>query len=543
MRLAAYLFTSRHGIFYFRFPVPKECHPAQKRRHIKVSLSTREPREARRLARLLGLAGQTILARPMVRAMRYDELRDHVRDHFSNMLREFRERSAADGPASGLDMDALRAGQGLSDGDAADWAGVVHAEGADGLLRAFCAARGIAQEPEGRARSLLLAELQKGYREYIARAVEHTAKFETLTLEQATAPTSAERQTRVAHHTVELDALPLADVLSRYFDEIDKTDALAAKTRGEKQDALTLMADLTATKPPSHMTKADAQAIKAALFKLPKNRSKNPKTRDLPLSEALELPGVQRISARTMNVYLGHMQHFFGWAVNNGYASDNLFQGMRIKPKVKDGGEGRVAFSADQLRIMIMHLTDPDSALVRKDVHKWPALIGMFTGMRLNEVAQLEVQDIELQGDVWCISVTPDGDDNKRLKNAASKRRVPVHDRLKACGFLDFYETQKAAGHSRLFPSLTYTAQNGYGRNAGRWFNGRFLAELGLRGHGLTYHCLRHTMVTRLAQANVEEPLIKALVGHIQIGVTYGTYFKGGFLPEQLHAAINKFDF
>jgi hypothetical protein len=50
----------------------------------------------------------------MVRAMRYDDMRDHVRDHFNNMLRVFRERSAADGPASGLDLDALRAAQGLS---------------------------------------------------------------------------------------------------------------------------------------------------------------------------------------------------------------------------------------------------------------------------------------------------------------------------------------------------------------------------------------------------------------------------------------------
>jgi len=216
---------------------------------------------------------------------------------------------------------------------------------------------------------------------------------------------------------------------------------------------------------------------------------------------------------------------------------------MRIKPKAKGGVEGREALSADQLRLMLMHLTDPHSALVRKDVHKWPALIGIFTGMRLNEVAQLEVHDIELQGEAWCINVTPDGDDNKRLKNASCKPRVPVHDRLKACGFLDFYEAQKAAGHSRLFSSLTYTAQNGYGRNAGRWFNNRFLPELGLDGQRLTYHCLRHTMVTRLAQADVEEPLIKALVGHSQTGVTLGTYFKSGFLPKQRLAAINRFDF
>ena len=98
MRLTAYLCTSRHGIFYFRFPLPPEFQPARKRGHIKVSLGTREPSVAQRLARFLTLAGQTILARPKVRAMRYDEMRGHVRDHFGKLLHDFRERSAATGP-------------------------------------------------------------------------------------------------------------------------------------------------------------------------------------------------------------------------------------------------------------------------------------------------------------------------------------------------------------------------------------------------------------------------------------------------------------
>ena len=543
MRLAAYLCTSRHGIFYFRFPVPADSSGVGGRSHIKLSLGTRDPREALEISRFLGAAGQSVISQPKVRNMRYEDMRNHVRDHFSGMLRKYRDRTADEGPADELRMGALRTAQTLAQANDADWLELTQYEDAQALLKAFCEARGISEVPDGREARLLFAEVRKGHREFVERAIEHVSDFDTLPLVQVMPPTNEAARTVPSYISPAPEALSLEDVLSRYFAEIDRTEALATKTRGEKQDALALMAELTGNKPPAHMTKADAQEVKAALFKLPKNRSKNPKTRDLPLSEALELPGVQRIAARTMNVYLGHMQHFFGWALNNGYAADNVFHGMRIKPKTKGGGEGREAFSAEQLRLMFSHLTDPASALVRKDVHKWPALIGMFTGMRLNEVAQLEVQDIEFLGDVWCINVTPDGDDNKRLKNASSKRRVPVHDRLTACGFLDFYEAQKAARHSRLFPGLTYTAQNGYGRNAGRWFNDRFLAELGLSGQGLTYHCLRHTMVTRLAQADVEEPVIKALVGHSQTGVTFGTYFKGGYLPEQLHAAISRFDF
>lgn len=543
MRLAAYLCTSRHGIYYFRFPMPADCHPAGKRSHIKVSLHTRQPGEAGLLTRMLTVAGQSLLARPMLRAMRYDQMRNHVREHFGQLLHDFRERSAASGPAVGLDLDTLRASQGLAEGDASDWATMTYPGGVDGLLHAFCEVREIVPEPEGQARALMVAELQKGYREYVARAIEHTAELDTLKLEQDANPAPRTAPAAVSKAPIEEDALPFADVVSRYFDELERTNALAAKTEGEKRDALALLSELTEDKPPALMTKADAQEVKAVLFKLPKNRNKNPKTRHLPLREMLEVSGIERIAARTMNVYLGHMQSLFTWAVSNGYASENIFSGLRIKRTGRGANEGRRAFSAEQLRIMFAHLTERDSRLVTKDVHKWPALIGVFTGMRLNEIAQLEVQDIELHNEVWCINVTPDGEDNKRLKNSSSKRRVPVHDRLISSGFLEYHQAQKASGHTRLFPELTYSPQNGYGRNAGRWFNERFLLELGLGGQGLVFHCLRHTMITRLAQAGVDEPLLKALVGHSQTGMTFSTYFREGFLPIQLREAINRFDF
>ncbi len=230
MRLATYLCTSRHGIYYFRFPIPADSQPGGSRSHIKVSLSTREPREAETLSRLLALAGQAALSQPKVRNMRYDEMRDHVREHFGQLLRDFHERSAADGPASGLDLDALRASQALSQDAPEDWAALSHPNGADGLLAAFCEARGIVPEPEGRERELLLSELQKGYREYIAEALDHTAAFDTVGLAQTASSAVKPQSDAATSSALEPDTLPLADVVCRYFDELTRSEALAAKT-------------------------------------------------------------------------------------------------------------------------------------------------------------------------------------------------------------------------------------------------------------------------------------------------------------------------
>lgn len=144
----------------------------------------------------------------------------------------------------------------------------------DSLLRDFCQARGVEKMPESRNKALLADVLFKGYCEFYLRTLEHMSEFDTLPLEDGhtAISTAIEAQATVAPNAVE--AIPLSDVVSRYFEELERTNALVAKTQSEKEDALALMAELTGAKPLADMTKADAQKVKAALFKLPKNRRK-----------------------------------------------------------------------------------------------------------------------------------------------------------------------------------------------------------------------------------------------------------------------------
>ena len=40
MQLPSYLSLSRHNVYYYRFPLPKEIHPNNKSSHIRLSLKT-----------------------------------------------------------------------------------------------------------------------------------------------------------------------------------------------------------------------------------------------------------------------------------------------------------------------------------------------------------------------------------------------------------------------------------------------------------------------------------------------------------------------
>ncbi|WP_245538057.1 site-specific integrase [Roseobacter litoralis] len=252
----------------------------------------------------------------------------------------------------------------------------------------------------------------------------------------------------------------------------------------------------------AEITRNDASELKKIVQALPVNRNTKPETRDLPLMEAIEVTGVQKVSVEVVNNHLAMFFRFWDWAERHGHAPQKLFVGMKVA-KAKQTKGGRKAYTKDQTAKLYAELTENHSGLVKKDDHKWGALLGLFTGARLNEIAQLEVGDVAQDDGIWFLNITDDGNKKKRVKANACRRKVPLHSELIRLGFLDWVTTK--AKEPRLFMSFSDDQKDGYGRNLGRWFNGPFLKGIGMKEGGLVFHSLRHTMVRRLAQADVPD--------------------------------------
>jgi hypothetical protein len=82
--------------------------------------------------------------------------------------------------------------------------------------------------------------------------------------------------------------------------------------------------------------------------------------------------------------------------------------------------------------LLLRHLTANPDGLVKKEDHKGPVLIAMFTVSRLNEVAQLHMSDMQGKGGIWCFDFNEA--DGTKLKNNASVRLLPVLSKLLAVG-------------------------------------------------------------------------------------------------------------
>ena len=90
MKLSSYLSPSRHGVYYFRWPLPQS--EGNKRTTLRLSLRTRCPSEAGDIARHLATCGRLVRDNKSLARLRQDEIREHVRRYFVKVLDGYTER-------------------------------------------------------------------------------------------------------------------------------------------------------------------------------------------------------------------------------------------------------------------------------------------------------------------------------------------------------------------------------------------------------------------------------------------------------------------
>ena len=114
---------------------------------------------------------------------------------------------------------------------------------------------------------------------------------------------------------------------------------------------------------------------------------------------------------------------------------------------------------------------------------------------------------------------------DKKLKNASSERVIQIHPKLIDLGFLNFVKAQKKNNSQRLFSHLKLVS-DGYIKNVSRFFNVKWLPEIGVKTNKKSFHSLRHTFANELKQTGVNEQVASELLGHASHSITYGRYGK-----------------
>lgn len=254
--------------------------------------------------------------------------------------------------------------------------------------------------------------------------------------------------------------------------------------------------------------------------------------------------GVPSPAIATFELQRRFLVSFFGTLVKAraiAFSPMDAFREMK-KDLMEDEDAPERIFSTEDLKSIF----NPEIFVpwAEKFPHRWWApMIGLYTGARVNEVAQLKVKDVILENGIWCLwfRKTADADldashkvrSRQKLKGKSAVRMVPIAQPLITAGFLDYLEDVRASGHPRLFPHLTAGSTN---RETGE-FNGRYsrslikqfgeyLKQLGF-SKGVGFHAFRHSFVTELENEGVRVEEIALITGHTtaaKVPVLEGSY-------------------
>lgn len=521
MKLSAYLSPSRHGIYYFRWPIP--AYDGCKRQTLKLSLKTRCPDRAGDLARYLASCGKLLKGNKVLASLRRDELKAKVRYFFQGQLEQYLDmlnrKELSQNALTDIKEEMLDHQSFLDIGSTyPQWLPIERFKKQSGISDA----EWVISQP------LATNELRRGRRDLLKAVLEAVEHLDGYSLGNDT-----ENASKASQGTSIAIQQALDDFMAEY------SQGRSSEMWKKMLSYLTVAIEHFGTQyPMNDITQHDATELKKIVQALPLNRNTKPETKGLPLHEAICVDGLPIISIKTQNAYIDAFKKFWDWSHRHGYVTEPLFVGMKID-QARSKEKPRKPFTSEHTQRLYDELTQNQSGLIKKDDHKWGALLGLFTGARLREIAQLCVSDIKPDDSgIWYIDINENGD-NKSLKSHAAKRRIPLHSELIRLGFLDFVGSKP--NQKRLFMSFSYNSKEGYGRNLGRWFNNSFLPKLGIKEKGLVFHSLRHTMTTRLAQAGVAEPLYQEIIGHERQGVTQQVYFAEGHTLKQKQEAIELF--
>lgn len=252
----------------------------------------------------------------------------------------------------------------------------------------------------------------------------------------------------------------LSAAISRYEAKILAESTVGLKHNEDiKKRLLTFLAFVT-DKPIRDITKEELNNYRDHLDKLPDRSELRFKTRDI--RKAIELNSKRNkpfpaIRPVTVNLkYLGPVRRLLGWLKSTGRIEHNPADDVHSGQKELETAKNkRFPMKPDQIsRLFAATARSPAVSAMY-----WLPPLMLFTGARINELAQLRTDDLRpyngrLHLSVLCLEdegnenddkgrKRKQDDDNRSVKSPAAKRLIPVHNELLRIGFADFVKSRR----------------------------------------------------------------------------------------------------
>ncbi|WP_156387727.1 site-specific integrase [Methylobacterium sp. Leaf399] len=560
----------RKTIYHFRRRVPDDLRPCLERRELVRSLATSDPRTAKLRACRLYVASETLFSvlrtTPMLTQA---QLARMVQDFYSLLLDtenlcRLREQPINEvrrsGRARHYGAVAQRAREALAC-NRLDEARFL----TEGMLKKQgIVLRGLPPDDLARAEQAMLragidaAEALKARYEgdFNYEPRDRLLKLQLDALNEGTTQTAQPKAQPTAQTPAETKAEtdkapPFSVVGTKFRASQVATKVWDQQTAAQAGATYRLFVDVCGDKPVSAYTRKDVGRFREQVQRLPNDYGKHPRYRDVSVEQILAVheaasPTNRKpvITQRTVKRHFSALSTMWSAAVSKEDATTNIFSGFRFANSRKASEQRDMWERADLARLFATPIwtgcasagrrTAPGDLILR-DEKFWLPLIAVFSGLRQEEICQLQVEDIRQDEDVWFFDINDRPP--RKIKNTTAVRHVPLHAELIRLGFLAHVETQRRRRQTRVFANLTPGGADGrLGHAFTKWFT-RYRRDVGLYRPGLDFHSFRHTATTLMHQAGVSVAVIDHITGHTTAGET-ARYTKRSTLV-QMKASID----
>lgn len=344
-------------------------------------------------------------------------------------------------------------------------------------------------------------------------------------------------------------SLTMKALCDQYLASPDMRHIKPATVKSYKTTFSLLLQILGESTPIATINRETCRNARDLISQLPANYSKlypGKSIRDIvAIAKEQELP---TMTERNANKYIINLAALFNWAEKEEYLSKNPAVELTLKISSL-AKEAKNPFTLEQLQHIFnaplyTGCINDDNGYNKPGPNRprrgrfWVPLISLYSAMRLNEICQLLIEDIQQEDGVDFISVKEDLKKGKQLKTKASNRKIPIHPMLKQLGFMQYVDQMRQQKEVRLFPELKKSGDRTYSHEASKWFS-RFLINAGVKTDKTSYHSFRHTFRDAMRQAELSPGIVAALGGWDDkegVSSTYGQ----GYKMSKLYEAMEK---
>lgn len=229
--------------------------------------------------------------------------------------------------------------------------------------------------------------------------------------------------------------------------------------------------------------------------------------KNVPIADLIEMdaPDEDLVAGKSVLEHKKVLGGVFKLALNNEYIQTSPVRELGMK-----FGEDDVTYAllTDEEIQRLQKKAEEDPKVKNQPWRKWVLLLAAFTGARRGELVNLTTEDLKLDKGTgrYFITIIDKGEGTAKSKNAI--RRVPVHNDLIEAGLIEYIESLP---DGRLFSGLKPSQVTAWFTALKDKVGVPDTDESGLRK---VLHSYRHSVITKMAMAQVTDRLMQPVVGH-----------------------------